>query len=41
MLTDFHEEEAKKNQNGRLKKLRFSTPQILNFLFAKISRIGL
>ena len=39
MLTDFNGDEAKKNfflkknQTGRLKKLRFSTPPILNFYF--------
>jgi hypothetical protein len=42
MLTDFPGHEAKlffekKNQNGGLKKTEISTPQILDFFFAKIS----
>ena len=31
-MTDFYGDEAK-NQNGRLKKLRFSKPPILNIFF--------
>ena len=41
MLTDFHWNKAKKKiKIADSKKLRFLTPQILNFFFSKISGIG-
>ena len=47
MLTDFHWNEAKKKfgekkyKSADSKKLRFSTPPILNIFFKKMSGIGL
>ena len=34
-MTDLNRDEAKKNQNGRIKKLIFSTPLILNIFLPK------
>ena len=45
-MTDFHGNEAKKKikknfQNGRLKKLSFSIPSILNIFFQKVNGLVL